>query len=106
MGINKSHTFAIGQTNPKIAIGVNTDFNLTPITGSATVNPITGAVWDNAIWDNPNATWVGSLTTYGQWSTPSCWPGEYCAVGISLSAATQTLWSATNWMFSVGSSFG
>ena len=87
-----------GQVNPTIRVGVNTDFNLIPITGSATVNPVTGAVWDNAIWDNPGSTWVGSLTTYNQWATPLCWPGTYLAFAISLSATSDTIWSATNWI--------
>jgi len=40
-----------GQSNPTVSVGINTDFNLTPIVGSATVTQPTGAVWDNAIPD-------------------------------------------------------
>jgi hypothetical protein len=87
-----------GQANPTIAIGVNTDFNLIPLTGSATVNPVTGAVWDSAYWDNPNATWAGTLTTVNQWSTPRCWPGTYAALALTVSAVAETYWVATNWL--------
>ena len=85
-----------GQSNPTISIGVNTDFSLIPIVGSATVNPVTGAVWDNARWDDVNATWVGSLTTYNQWATPLCYPGEYVALAVSLSCTSQTVWTSTS----------
>jgi len=85
-----------GQSNPTIQIGVNTDFNLIPIVGSATVNPVTGAVWDNATWDNVNATWVGSLTTYNQWATPLCFPGEFIAIAVSMSCTSQTVWTSTS----------
>ena len=95
-----------GQTNPTIRIGVNTDFNLVPIVGSATVNPVTGAVWDNAVWDDPGATWVGSLTTYNQWSTPLAYPGNYLALALSISATSDTLWAATNWMIAPAGKFG
>ena len=71
-----------GQTAPTISVGINTDFNLIPLVGSATVNPITGAVWDSATWDSSGATWVGSLTTYNQWQGVLNWPGEYIAVAI------------------------
>lgn len=89
-----------GQSNPTIRIGVNTDFNLVPIVGSATVNPVTGAVWDNALWDDPGSTWVGSLATYNQWATPLCYPGTYLALAMSISATSDTLWTSTNWIVS------
>jgi hypothetical protein len=95
-----------GQANPTIRIGVNTDFNLVPIIGSATVNPVTGAVWDNAIWDNSGSTWVGSLTTFNQWSTPLSYPGNYLALALSISATSDTLWAATNWIITPGGQFG
>lgn len=95
-----------GQANPAIRVGVNVDFNLVPIIGSATVNPVTGAVWDNAIWDNPNATWVGTLTTRNSWATPRSNPGDYLAVAISVSAVSDTLWVGTNWRLTTGSVSG
>lgn len=95
-----------GQVNPTIRIGVNTDFNLVPIVGSATVNPVTGAVWDSAVWDSPGSTWVGSLTTFNQWSTPLCYPGTYLALALSISATSDTLWTATNWIVAPGGTFG
>lgn len=95
-----------GQSSPTVRIGVNTDFNMVPIIGSATINPITGAVWDGAVWDS-GATWVGSLITHNQWSTPTSWPGAYLALSISISANSDALWSATNWMVAPsGSQFG
>lgn len=87
-----------GQSNPTISIGVNTDFNLVPIVGSATVNPVTGAVWDGAHWDLPGSTWVGSLTTFNQWATPLCYPATFCALALTVSAVSDTTWTATNWI--------
>jgi hypothetical protein len=95
-----------GVANPLIRVGVNVDFNLIPIIGSATVNPITGAVWDNAKWDDPSATWVGSLTTYNQWTTPLCYDGDALAFGISISATAQTLWASTGWIIEPGATWG
>lgn len=89
-----------GQSNPSVRVGVNVDFNLIPIIGSATVNPATGAVWDTAIWDDGNATWTGSLTTYNAWYTPLSNPGNYMAVAVSVSAAADTIWTSTNWIVS------
>jgi len=93
-----------GVANPSIQVGVNTDFNLTPIVGSATVNP-GGAVWDSAKWDDPNATWVGSLTTRNRWTGAASYPGTYVAVTLSVSAQTDTLWSGTSLMMTPGGPF-
>jgi hypothetical protein len=94
-----------GSANPSVQVGVNTDFNLTPIVGSATVNPASGAVWDSAKWDDPNATWVGNLTTCNRWSGAASYPGSYVAITLSISATTDTLWSATNLMMTPGGPF-
>jgi hypothetical protein len=94
-----------GDSNPAIRVGVNVDYNLVPIVGSATVNPITGAVWDNAVFDNPGSTWVGSLATYNQWVTPLCYPGETFALAISFSGTTDTLWTGTAWIIEPGGLF-
>jgi hypothetical protein len=94
-----------GSANPSIYVGVNTDFNMTPIVGSATVNPASGAVWDSAKWDDPNATWVGNLTTFNKWSGVAAYPGSYVALTLSVSATTDTLWSATNLMIAPGGPF-
>lgn len=94
-----------GSASPSVKVGVNTDFNLTPIVGSATINPATGAVWDSAKWDDPNSTWVGNLTTFNRWSGVSAYPGTYHAVTLSVSATTDTLWSATNLMVTLGGPF-
>jgi len=95
-----------GVTNPTIYVGVNVDFNLVPIVGSATVNPITGAMWDNAKWDDPAATWVGTLTTYNQWTTPLCYPGDAIAFCMSISATAETRWTGTQWVVEPGGLWG
>jgi len=95
-----------GSANPSIRVGVNVDFNLIPIVGSATLNPVTGAVWDTATWDSLSATWVGSLATYNQWATPLCYQGEALAFAISISATSDTLWTATSWIVEPGGQFG
>jgi hypothetical protein len=93
-----------GVTNPTIRVGVNVDFNLVPIVGSATLNPATGAVWDNAIWDSTSTTWVGSLTTYNQWSTPLCYPGDSLAFTLSVSAPGEVTWTKTGWLIELADS--
>lgn len=91
-----------GSVNPVVRVGVNVDFNLVPIVGSATVNPITGAVWNNATWDGGSSTWVGALTTYNQWVTPLCYDGDAIAFGLSISGTSQTLWAGTSWVIEPG----
>jgi hypothetical protein len=98
--------FITGQSNPSIQVGLNTDFNLTPITGTATLTPASGAVWDNALWGNPNATWVGSPATNAKWTGVLAYPANYLAVVVSISATTYTLWSATDFMVTPGGLFG
>lgn len=95
-----------GILNPKISVGVNADFNLIPITGSATVAPNTGGIWDLSTWDHPDATWVGTLIPYNRWSRVTCYPGSYFAVVLSVSAVEDTLWSATDLMIRVGGPYG
>jgi hypothetical protein len=94
-----------GSSSPNVFVGVNTDFNLTPIIGSATVNPATGAVWDTARWDDPSTTWVGSLTTVNRWTGVASYPGTYAAVTVSVSATADTLWSATDLLVAPGGPF-
>lgn len=94
-----------GSTNPAMYVGVNTDFNLAQIVGSATLSPAAGAVWDSAKWDDPNATWVGNLITFNKWSGVACYPGSYIALTMSVSATTDTLWSATNMLVAPGGPF-
>jgi len=94
-----------GSAQPAVKVGVNTDFNLIPIVGSATLSPVTGAVWDSAKWDDPNATWVGNLATYNRWNSIASWPGSYVSVVISISATTDTTWTATDLLLTPGGPF-
>lgn len=94
-----------GSSSPNVLVGINTDFNLTPIVGSATVTTASGAVWDSAKWDDPNSTWVGNLATVNRWAGVSSYPGSYIAVTLSISATAETLWSATDLMVSAGGPF-
>lgn len=104
--VNQVKPFIVtGSSNPSVLVGVNTDFNLTSIVGSATVNPVTGAVWDSAKFDDPNATWVGNLTTFNRWAGVASYPGSYVAVTLSISAATDTLWTATDLLVAPGGPF-
>lgn len=87
--------FVTGSANPVISVGINVDFNLTPILGSATLSEKRGAVWDNARWDDPNAVWVGSLTSLNRPQAVLSYPGNYFSVVLSVSATTDTMWNAT-----------
>lgn len=91
-----------GSISPKIKIGVNVDFDITPIIGSAGVNPVSGTLWDATNWDAGSSLWGGSLITYNQWATPRCYSGEALAVSLSLSATAETLWVGTAWAIEPG----
>lgn len=98
--------FVTGSASPTISVGINTDFNLIPIVGSATVTPGTGAVWDSAVWDSSGSTWVGSLTTYNRWTAVAAYPCSYMAVILSVSATTDTLWTATDLLIKPAGIYG
>jgi hypothetical protein len=95
-----------GQSNPTLSVGINVDFDLTSIAGSAALSSLAGSVWDGATWDSAGATWNGALTTSHDWLTPSSYPGEYIAFAISLSVSTDTLWSATSYIISPAGQVG
>lgn len=98
--------FVTGQGDPKITVGVNTDFNLTPVQGSAGTSSVFGGFWDLSNWDDTRSTWNGTLVAYNEWSTPECYPGEYVSFSLSLSVTTDTVWSSTSWLISAGGQFG
>jgi hypothetical protein len=89
---------ATGAAHPQISVGINTDFNLTTVAGTASLTPGTVGVFDTSTWDSLNAIWGGGLTTSSQWITPVGNPGDALAISISLSATADTLWTATEWI--------
>ena len=95
-----------GSISPTVSLAINVDYSLLPAQGSASLNSLVSGVWDSSLWDNVNALWVGSLITYNKWTTPICYPGEALAVAISISAAEDTMWTATGWVIEPGGIFG
>lgn len=91
---------------PTVNVGVNVDYNMTAIVGSTASNSASTSLWDVATWDSPAAQWVGSLITYNQWATPSCYPGNVMSFVISLSATDETLWVETQWLVEPCGQFG
>lgn len=104
VGIKPLITTDVSQ--PTVKVGVNTDFNLTPIVGIATPSTPAGGTWDTATWDSGSALWGASGITYNQWSTPISYPGDALAVVISVSATGKTLWTTTSWLIEAGGAFG
>lgn len=53
---------------PEVLVGINVDFDSTPITGTASFTPVTSPVWDTATWDG--AMWGSDdLLSYLDWQT-------------------------------------
>lgn len=98
--------FQTGDVGMAIRVGVNTDYDLTQIVGTSTLNPVTGGIWDQSSWDNGAATWVGALSTFNQWVTPHCWPGEAVSLNLAVSATAETRFIQTNWVYTPGGIFG
>ncbi len=93
-------------SQPTVKVGVNTDFNMTPIVGIATPSAPAGASWDAAGWDAVPAIWGAAGITYNQWATPLSYPGDALALVISVSATGRALWTTTSWLIEPGGGFG
>lgn len=91
-----------GALNPSVKVGVNVDFNMTQLLGTAAAQPSNGGVWDASLWDAPSSYWAGALTTYNQWATVSAYPGEAIALAVSISSTSDILWTGTNFLIEPG----
>lgn len=92
------------QSGLSLSVGINTEFNLTAVYGGGTSAPATGALWGTAVWGQ--STWGGAQSPQSEWFTPQCWPGEYIAATISLSANGAATWAATNFLIEPGQTYG
>jgi hypothetical protein len=95
-----------GSANPSVSVAVNVDFDLSTITGITSYNLVNSGVWDSSSWDSANSTWVGTLTTFNQWTTPSCNAGDALSFAISISSNSETLWTGTGWIIEPGGIYG
>lgn len=58
----------LSNGSPEILMGVNVDFDTTPITGTASFTPTTSPLWDTAVWDS--SVWGSdNLLAYLDWQT-------------------------------------
>jgi hypothetical protein len=87
---------------PTVLVGISTDFNPVPPTGSVTFNPYSGSgsKWDVALWDA--AYWAGGNNVIKQWQGVT---GIGFSGGISMSIASQGVdlhWASTDIVFETG----
>ena len=87
---------------PTVLVGISTDFNPVPPTGSVTFNPYSGSgsKWDVALWDV--AYWAGGNNVIKQWQGVT---GIGFSGGISMSIASQGVdlhWASTDIVFETG----
>jgi len=87
---------------PTVLIGISTDFNPVPPTGTVTYNPLTpyGSKWDVAVWDT--GTWSGGNNIEKQWQGVT---GIGFSGGVSMSIASQGVdlhWASTDIVFETG----
>lgn len=87
---------------PTVLVGISTDFNPVPPTGSVTFNPYSGSgsKWDVALWDV--AYWAGGNNVIKQWQGVT---GIGFSGGISMSIASQGVdlhWASTDVVFETG----
>lgn len=83
------------------SIGLAIDFQQNLMLSTATLTPVTGAVWDTAIWDA--SYWAAGLEVKSAWRTAAAKPG-YWAAGV-LKIATNTLevhWVTMDYTFETG----
>jgi len=94
--------FITDNALPTVLVGISTDFNPVPPTGSVTFNPFsgTGAKWDTALWDS--AYWSGGNNVVKQWQGVT---GIGYSGGVSMSIASQGVdlhWASTDIVFETG----
>jgi hypothetical protein len=87
---------------PTVLVGISTDFNPVPPTGSVTYNPLSpyGSKWDVALWDT--GVWSGGNNVQKQWQGVT---GIGYSGGISMSIASQGVdlhWASTDIVFETG----
>jgi hypothetical protein len=95
-----------GSNDPNIFVGISTDFNLTPISGTSTLSQGPVASWDSSLWGSPTALWAGGLEVNTEWITCPSYPGDAIAVNLAFSAQTQTIWYATSFIVEPGGQIG
>lgn len=83
-----------------VSMGINVDFDDRDPTSTPTFTPLTGALWDTALWDGDS--WGGNLNVIKNWQTVS---------GIGFAAATrmtmqsrnqEVRWQSTDFLYSPG----
>ena len=94
--------FIVDNSLPTVLVGISTDFNPVPPTGSVTYNPYSsgGSKWDVALWDN--GYWAGGNNIAKQWQGVT---GIGFSGGISMSIASQGVdlhWASTDIVFETG----
>jgi hypothetical protein len=85
------------SSNPRVSVGVNTDFDVTPLLSIVSPTPLTGSNWDQVDWDAPNAMWGGTGFVFNQWFSPQAPPGNNLAFAISVSGVASLQWTKTQW---------
>lgn len=87
--------------NLAVAVGLDVDYQDNGEYGGNVVNPLNGALWDQALWDQ--AVWSDSYATVLQWVTVAA-PAGYCAaIRLRVNAKDATVsWPVTDLVYEVG----
>lgn len=80
---------------------IDVDFSDTPINGTATYTPSSGAQWDISLWDV--GYWAAGLEILKNWTSPESGVG-FCASGkVKIASSTLTVqWIAHDFVFKTG----
>jgi hypothetical protein len=85
--------------------GLAVDFDPYPGLTTATYSTVSGAIWDQGLWDQ--VYWAAGLEVVRDWRTPECKPGEYLAGLVKV--ATNSLdvqWAANEYSYLLGELVG
>ncbi len=89
--------------NPRLMIGVNTDFNVQYYDTITQGAPTGSAIWNTSLWDQ--ATWSGGLNNFTAWQTVS--GVGYCvSPTVTLSVNSETIWVSTDIVYENGGVIG
>jgi hypothetical protein len=89
----------LSRERVSVLIGVLFDYKSETVLGILAPLEITEAFWDEDLWDS--GIWSGGLIVDQQWVTVGG-IGYAAAVRIKGSAAAETYWIATDWIFEAG----
>jgi hypothetical protein len=89
----------LSSSPPAVQVGLSTDFNPQPPTGTPAVSSSSSSLWGTALWGS--ATWAGSIRSYASWVTTGG-VGFSASLSVVISSTSDTTVSSLSYMLEKG----